>query len=197
MILILVRFLFTPLLRTPVCFTRSVDFQRIPPLLGAAAMSEVVPTALILGHSFVKRLKRDLHQGFDSRASCDFNLLGTASVRLHGVGGRTVQTLQANDLHVVRDLAPDIVILEIGTNDLLKLPPEKVSSAIEDLVCVFLSDFSVRAIGVCYVIPRSIFSPHAMSFWRNATVLNQSVNVVLADLTQCFLLASSRVQQSP
>ena len=65
-----------------------IDFQTIPPLLGAAAMSEVVPTALILGHSFVKRLKRDLHQGFDSRASCDFNLLGTASVRLHGVGVR-------------------------------------------------------------------------------------------------------------
>ena len=40
-----------------------------------------------------------------------------ASVRLHGVGGQTVQMLQANDLHVVRGLAPDIVILEIGTND--------------------------------------------------------------------------------
>ena len=36
------------------------------PLFGTAAMSEVVPAALILGHSFVKRLKRDLHQGFDS-----------------------------------------------------------------------------------------------------------------------------------
>ena len=78
-------------------------------------MSEVVPTALIQGHSFVKRLQRDLHRGFDSRASCDFNLSGTASVRLHGIGGRTVQTLHANDLHVVRDLAPDIVILEIGS----------------------------------------------------------------------------------
>ena len=105
------RFLFSPSLRIPVCFTRSVDFQPILPLLGTAAMSEVVPTALILGHSFVERLKRDLHQCFDSRASCDFNLLGTASVRLHGLGGRTAQTLQANDLHVVRDLAPDIDIV--------------------------------------------------------------------------------------
>ena len=104
LILILARFLFAPSLRIPVCFTRSIDFQTIPPLLRAAAMSEVVTTALILGHSFVKRLKRDLHQGFDSRASCDFNLLGTASVRLHGVGRRTVQTLQANDLHVVREV---------------------------------------------------------------------------------------------
>ena len=104
-------------------------------------MSEVVPTALILGNSFVKRLQRNLHWGFNSRASCDFNLSGTASVRLHGIGGRTVQTLHANDLHVVRDLAPDIVILEIGTNDLSKLPPEKFGSAIEDLVRLFQSDF--------------------------------------------------------
>ena len=104
MILILVRFLFAPSLRIHVCFTRIIDFQTISPLLRAAAVSEVVTTALILGHSFVKRLKRDLHQGFDSRASCDFNLLGTASVRLHGVGGRTVQTLPANDLHVVREV---------------------------------------------------------------------------------------------
>ena len=97
-----------------------------------------------------------------------------------------MQTLQVNDLHVVRDLAPVIVILEIGTNDLSKLPPEKVGSAIEDLVCLFQSDFSVCAIGICYVIPRGIFFPHAMSFWCKATVLNQYVSVVLADLSNVF-----------
>ena len=97
-------------------------------------MAEVVPKALILGHSFVRRLKRDLDSGFDPRVASDFNLRGTASVNLHGVGGRTEQTLQENDLHVVRDLAPDIVILEIGTNDLTHTPPEIVGSLIEDFV---------------------------------------------------------------
>ena len=43
-------------------------------------MAEVVPKALILGHSFVRRLKRDLDSGFDPRAASDFNLPGTASV---------------------------------------------------------------------------------------------------------------------
>ena len=97
-------------------------------------MAEVVPKALILGHSFVRRLKRDLDSGFDPCAASDFNLRGTVSVYLHGVGGRTVQTLQENDLHVIRDLAPDIVILEIGTNDLTHTPPEIVGSLIEDFV---------------------------------------------------------------
>lgn len=91
-----------------------------------------------------------------------------------------MQTLQANDLHLVRDLAPDIVVLEIGTHDLSKLPPEKLGSAIEDLVRLFQSDFSVRAIGFCFVIPRGNSFQHATSFWRNATVLNQYVSVVLA-----------------
>ena len=99
-------------------------------------MAKVVPNALILGHSFVRRLKRDLELGFDSRAASDFNLRGTctASVHLHGVGGRTVQTLEENDLYVVRDLAPDIVVLEIGTNDLSHALPQNLGSQIEEFV---------------------------------------------------------------
>ena len=95
-------------------------------------MAKVIPNALILGHSFVRRLKRDLELGFDPRAASDFNLPGTVSVHLHGVGCHTVQMLKENDLHVVRDLAPDIVILEIGTNDLSHALPRTVGSQIDE-----------------------------------------------------------------
>ena len=46
----------------------------------------------ILDHSFVRRLRHDLETGFDQRAKQNFNLdhEGTASVFMHGVGGRTV-----------------------------------------------------------------------------------------------------------
>ena len=53
-------------------------------------MNSGVPSVLILGHSFVKRLKRDLRSHFDPRADGNFKLGGTVSVHLHGVGGRTV-----------------------------------------------------------------------------------------------------------
>ena len=33
------------------------------------------------------------------------------SVRLHGVGGRTVEKLRSRDLSVVRQVSPDIMIL--------------------------------------------------------------------------------------
>ncbi|CAH3172768.1 unnamed protein product [Porites lobata] len=69
-------------------------------------MSSSVPKVLILGHSFVKRLHCDLKAGFGARADSSFNLEGTASATLFGVGGRTAHKLRLHDLHVVRRLAP-------------------------------------------------------------------------------------------
>ena len=75
-------------------------------------MAGVDPTVLILGHSFVKSLKRDLSAGLDARAAPDFKLRGTASVHLHGIYGRTVSTFRANDLSVINNLAPEVLILD-------------------------------------------------------------------------------------
>jgi len=77
-------------------------------------MASAVPKVLILGHSFVKRLQSDLNTTFDARADSNFRLEGTATVHLLGVSGRTVEKLRRCVLHVVRRLAPDVVILEVG-----------------------------------------------------------------------------------
>ena len=149
-------------------------------------MADKVPKVLILGHSFVKRLRRDLRAGFDSRVDGEFKLQGTALVNLHGIGGRTVAKLSSFDLHVVRSFAPDVVILEIGTNDLSTLSPEVVGSAIEDLVRLLIDSFSVRVVGVCHVIPRGISQDPSSSFAHRAHVLNQYVRVVLEHFPNVF-----------
>ena len=59
----------------------------------------------------MKRLQSDLESSFDAQMDRSFNLTDTATVSLFGVGGRTVQKLRQYDLHVVRRLAPDVVIL--------------------------------------------------------------------------------------
>ena len=92
------------------------------------------PKALILGHSFVKRLSRDIGRGFHDGADLSFGLDGSVLVHLHGVGGRTVEKLRIFDMSILDSLAPDIVILKIGTNDLTCLPQEVVGSAVEELV---------------------------------------------------------------
>ena len=56
---------------------------------------------LILGHSFVKRLSRDISRGFDDRAVLDFGLEGSLSVHLYGVGGQTIDKVRAFDLGII------------------------------------------------------------------------------------------------
>ena len=142
-------------------------------------MSSGVPSVLILGHSFVKRLKRDLRSHFDPWADGNFKLRGTVSVHLHGVGGRTVAKPRSSDLHVVERIAPDVLILEIGTNDLVDTSPEVVGSEIENLVRLLLEHYKVRIVCVCHVIPRGHSYEDAACFAGRVEILQ----------TLCFLLS--------
>ena len=133
-------------------------------------------TVLIFCHSFVRRLSSDIRSNFDARAAELFDLLGDASIHLHGLGGRTVKTLHRYDLGAVSALKPDVVILEIGTNDLVANRPDVVGSEIDDVVQLLQQSYSVRVIGVCEVIPR-VRTP----FFNAAApiILNQYVHDVL------------------
>ena len=79
-------------------------------------MAGSIPKVLVLGHSFIKRLKNDVDKNFDRRASRTFGLVGTAEVHLPGTGGRTVGELKSYDLHVVclRAVVSDFLTKEIG-----------------------------------------------------------------------------------
>ena len=149
-------------------------------------MAAAIPAVLVLGHSFVKRLKRDLHSQFDPRAVRSFNLTGTATVHLHGVGGRTVAKLRSLDLHVVEQIAPDVVLLGIGTTDLVDARPEVVGSEIESLVCHLLEVYQVPVVGVCHVIPRGQSHDEAASFAERVEILQQYLEVVLSPIPKVF-----------
>ena len=100
---------------------------------------------------------------FHSQTSVSFGLQGTALVHLNGVGGRTIKKkIHLHDLHVIRELRPDIVILEVGTNDLSFLPPEVVGQLVVTLKTVY----SVLVVCVCHVIPRGLSTPHLFSFLK-------------------------------
>ena len=136
-------------------------------------MALCVPKAMILGHSFVRRLHCDLERQFDGRAKKDFDL-STVNVRLFGTGGRTVAKINNFDLKTVARFSPDVVILEIGTNDLSNKPPETVGSEIDDLAVKLINDFSVRVVGICSVIPRA-----DQNFSDKAELLNRYLSVVV------------------
>ena len=50
------------------------------------------------------------------------SLSGIADIYLHGVGGRTIAKFRI-DFHVVRQLVSDVIILELGSNNLVELSP--------------------------------------------------------------------------
>ena len=111
-------------------------------------------TVLVLCHSFVRRMKSDLKFQLDSRMSPSSKLDGTARVYMHGIGGRTITKLRKYDFGVVARLSPDIVILEIGTNDLSFLSPEAVGSEIKELVSQLQQAYRVKVVCVCLITPR-------------------------------------------
>ena len=109
-----------------------------------------------------------------SQANDTFGLSDDAIVHLHGVGGLTVARLR-RDLGMVSSLSPQVVILELGTNDLTRLRLEVAGSEIEDT-------FSVRVIGVCKVLPRV----RAPFFNGAASILNQYLCGVLEPIPNVF-----------
>lgn len=148
------------------------------------SMASSVPTVLIFGHSFVKRFNWNLWSNSIPGVDANFNLPGKASVHLHGVGGHTVAKL--SNLRVFRSLAPDIIILEIATNNLSIHGPEVVGSAIDDLVQLPQVEFSVRVVAVCHVNWRGQSYPQAPNFNNSAKLLNQYVWVVLEQHPNIF-----------
>ena len=118
-------------------------------------MASPLPSSLVAGHSFVKRLQADLQCKFDLCAALDFNLTQTATVSLHGIGGLTVPRL-ARDLRLLfaNGPLPRVIILEIGTNDLSSQPPKVVIGEVLDLVDLMQSVASSTVVGICKVLPR-------------------------------------------
>ena len=145
-------------------------------------MSDHFPKVLVLGHSFVKRLKRHIEAGSDVRPRDHFDLANSARVFLHGVGGRTVSAIRRHDMAALRRISPDLLVLEVGTNDLSAgIRPEVLGSALDDFLSYIRSSFAVRAIAVCMVIPRRerFSGVPAAHFNEQARIFNQYISAVV------------------
>ena len=134
---------------------------------------------LILGHSFIRRLRE-----FVNDNSLEYNLtLGIpepVTVRWRGVGGRTVVKLKEFDLAIVSEFKPDIIFLQVGTNDLAQrnMSPVTVGSAIEEFVTLLHEKHGVRFICVGQTIKRA--SPD--SFNARVALLARYLKTVLEPL---------------
>ena len=79
----------------------------------------IVPKVLILGHSFVRRLKDDLDGQFDNSAGK--NLPESANVSLYGTGGHTVEKLLKYNLIFVLNFLSQYYITGVWDKRFLPL----------------------------------------------------------------------------
>ena len=124
------------------------------------------PRVLILGHSFIRRL-HDFIESDCGQLDLSFYLSASAHISWHGIGGRTIAKTVKFDMHILHSFRPDIVIVQLGTNDLTSCPPLRVGSALEDFVHLLHDSYGVRGVCVCQTIRR-----------RAADVFNQRVDIL-------------------
>ena len=93
-------------------------------------------TVLIIGHSFVWRMEEFLREGRDRRALIDFNFqpAGSVFIQYDGVGGRRLSEWSVAGQGRLEAMQPDVVILEMGSND---LAAGRLYDAVADDLVVF------------------------------------------------------------
>ena len=81
--------------------------------------------ALVLGHSFVRRLRDWIWMRDNDREMSR----GSLDVHLHGVGGRTVRQMYNLDLKRVDRIHPDVILLQLGGGGAtsVAVPPPRMS----------------------------------------------------------------------
>ena len=111
------------------------------------ALCEMAQTrVLILGHFFIHRRRSFLIAKYSLAFLTNFHLGDDLVIRWQGTGGRTLAKTIQYDLGVVESFAPDIVILQLGTNDLASLSAVETGSAIEDLTRLLFESYGVKFI---------------------------------------------------
>ena len=137
---------------------------------------------LIIGHSFVHRLQAFVQKR--RHTECLSSLNSNAEVIFHGIESRTISKFREYDPDVVKEIAPDIIILELGSNDLVKLPPQTVSSELESLVQDLHNTFSIKFVVVSQVLRR--YTKDSVDFNCKVGKLHQCLKVVLERRPYCY-----------
>lgn len=132
---------------------------------------------LVLGHSFIWRLKRFMTNSTLPCVEPDFALPPSTLLRFHGVGGRTVPALRRHDLSVVAAFNPTIIVLEIGSNDLCdpNLTVLTLATNILHLINLLHFRFYVLHIIVGEILPRVKTPPYCPNYNARVAHLNHTL----------------------
>ena len=114
------------------------------------------------------------------RVNVALNINTSVTIHWHGVGGRTIDKVRRFDLTELERFKPDVVFLQIGTNDLTRRrsSPASVGSVIEDFVCLLHHEYGVSLVCVGQTVKRHPVG----TFNANVQILTQYLQGVLEPL---------------
>ena len=163
------------------------------------------PRALVFGHSFVRRFSEFIDNSQPNDLYCrDLQLVHTCEVEIFGIGGRTVDKTIRFDLNTIRGTAPNVVVLEMGSNDacVKDSDAETIASSLVALTELLISECKLQFIVVCQILPRkhppfedyndrvhkiNMLVNEALrhikraKFWRHRGLIDPSAAIYLAD----------------
>lgn len=111
------------------------------------------PRVLVLGHSFIARLNQAFYTG-EPRLDMD---LDHCHIKMVGRGGATIADLHADILQnssVVRRFRPEVVILQIGGNDLSSISGREAGSRMMHLLDLLVGLPYIRRVVLLEVFAR-------------------------------------------
>ena len=129
-----------------------------------------LPRVLVLGDSFIRRL-----HVLPNILALIFHLMHSAVIKWHGIGGRMVKKPVQHDLQVIKSFKPDIVIIQLGSNNLTSGTALCVGSSINDFVGLLQDVYHVQVTSMCQTTMRQDQS----AFNRKAKLLTKYLRVVL------------------
>ena len=111
------------------------------------------PSVLVLGHSFVRRMRDYLY----SSQNMNLGLQQISHILYHGVGGHTLFDLW-DEISFIEAVNPDILVLEIGSNDLAhnSMQPAVLVEELLKFVTFIQNRCSISQVAVLQVFYRSI-----------------------------------------
>ena len=118
---------------------------------------------IVLVHDFLCR-------NFNARIAKHLSLDGDLLIRWHGIGNRTVSKTREYDLGIVEEFAPNVVIMQLGTNDLTTISAVETGSAIEDLCRLLYESYGEELICVC----QTLYRQDASSFNKQVDLLTKN-----------------------
>ena len=144
-------------------------------------MASSRPCVLVFGHSFVCRLSTFIWRHWFDCLNHSFSL-SQAKVQFWGLSGFTVERALHSRFTCLRSFRQDIVILELGTNDLSSHEPAVVGSMLEKFACVFHVDYGVKVVCVNQILLRA----NSPDFNALMHLINHYLKVVLELLPFAF-----------